>query len=365
MTGSRVTTVIDAAYDAAFGVASWADVAESLRDLSGAVAAGFSLRPTQADGAFQQHWAGLDPGFERLYVEELYQEDPWVEGAARMPIGRTWCGNQFIDDADLVQTRFYNEACAPFGYRDIAGCILAVTPSHTITFGAFVERPAELERFHLVDQVLPHLARALAIGPGGPKRLPPDVTAMLAALNMPAAVVDADACLVQANGPGHALLLRGEGVRLEGRRLRCGRAGVERALHADIAQAAQGRSERPPPIGVPRPRRQRALAVSVLPVPMHLAGQRLALVVFIDPDAPTSRGAAAVARVFDLSPAEARLTAALGQGLELREISESLGLSIHTVRTQMRAVFRKTGCSRQAELTALVARLAPLDVEEG
>lgn len=63
-------------------------------------------------------------------------------------------------------------------------------------------------------------------------------------------------------------------------------------------------------------------------------------------------------RVLGLSPAEARLAAAVGQGATLREFSEARGFSYETARTHMRAIFAKLGIGRQSELVALVTRLA-------
>jgi len=54
---------------------------------------------------------------------------------------------------------------------------------------------------------------------------------------------------------------------------------------------------------------------------------------------------------FGLTPAEARVVKCLTNGSHnLNECSEKLGLSIHTVRTQMKSVFEKTGTGNQIEL---------------
>ena len=64
--------------------------------------------------------------------------------------------------------------------------------------------------------------------------------------------------------------------------------------------------------------------------------------------------------LFDLTPAEIRLCSTLFDGrLSLPEVAESMGLSYHTVKTQLRAVFDKTGTTRQAELVGLLAAMAP------
>jgi DNA-binding CsgD family transcriptional regulator len=61
--------------------------------------------------------------------------------------------------------------------------------------------------------------------------------------------------------------------------------------------------------------------------------------------------------LFGLTPAEARLTVALAAGRQLEEVARERSVRMPTLRTQLRAVLDKTGTRRQAELTALVARL--------
>lgn len=61
--------------------------------------------------------------------------------------------------------------------------------------------------------------------------------------------------------------------------------------------------------------------------------------------------------LFDLSPAEARLVGELASGGSLPLVARRLGLSVHTLRVQLRAVMSKTGVHRQAELMRLVSSL--------
>jgi DNA-binding CsgD family transcriptional regulator len=63
-------------------------------------------------------------------------------------------------------------------------------------------------------------------------------------------------------------------------------------------------------------------------------------------------------RLFGLTPAEADMTALLAKGESLEAISEARGVSIDTVRCQLRTVFKKTGMHRQGELVCAVGRLA-------
>ncbi|MGQ7817277.1 helix-turn-helix transcriptional regulator [Metapseudomonas furukawaii] len=65
-----------------------------------------------------------------------------------------------------------------------------------------------------------------------------------------------------------------------------------------------------------------------------------------------------LADIFHLSPAEQRLAELLAQQLSPERCATILGVSINTVRTQLRALFRKTGTNRQAELGSLIGRLS-------
>jgi DNA-binding CsgD family transcriptional regulator len=66
----------------------------------------------------------------------------------------------------------------------------------------------------------------------------------------------------------------------------------------------------------------------------------------------------ALVEVFDLSPAEARLAQKLARGRSLEEASQSLEIKLSTARSQLAAIFQKTGTRRQARLVALLSRLA-------
>lgn len=63
---------------------------------------------------------------------------------------------------------------------------------------------------------------------------------------------------------------------------------------------------------------------------------------------------------FGLTPAETRLAARLKDGMTLKEAAEDLGVSLNTVRNQLRAVFEKMGLSRQSDLVRALAQLGAL-----
>lgn len=70
----------------------------------------------------------------------------------------------------------------------------------------------------------------------------------------------------------------------------------------------------------------------------------------------TEASSALLMEIFGLTRAEARLAALVGAGSSPTEAASHLGISIGTVRTQLKAVFMKTDVHRQSELAALIAR---------
>ena len=73
------------------------------------------------------------------------------------------------------------------------------------------------------------------------------------------------------------------------------------------------------------------------------------------PDAPPVE---LVQSLFDLTAAEARVARNLTAGQTVEQIASSNGVSLNTVRTQVRGVLEKTGCRRQVEAVALLGGIA-------
>jgi DNA-binding CsgD family transcriptional regulator len=64
-------------------------------------------------------------------------------------------------------------------------------------------------------------------------------------------------------------------------------------------------------------------------------------------------------QTYGLTPAEARLALRLATGGALADHARENRVSIHTVRTQLQAVYLKLGVNRQGALVAMLQRLLP------
>ena len=113
---------------------------------------------------------------------------------------------------------------------------------------------------------------------------------------------------------------------------------------------------------VPDAQGQPALQLLVLPLPAHLQtfnqwARPLALVVLGEPNPQHGVHQRLLQQLYGLTPAETRLALALCQGDAPTEAAQRLGVSVGTVRVQLRAIFAKTGTSRQADLIRTLAAL--------
>ena len=80
-------------------------------------------------------------------------------------------------------------------------------------------------------------------------------------------------------------------------------------------------------------------------------------VVFVnDPDCEQAPSSASLQQLFDLTHREAALAVALLRGLDLREASKEMRVSLTTIRSHLDQLFVKTDTHRQSELIRLLLR---------
>lgn len=139
------------------------------------------------------------------------------------------------------------------------------------------------------------------------------------------------------------------------------RAALARALTAALA-AMEGRMGLLPAAGLVALRRapgRPPWIVRAVPVrcPPGDAGFRGAMLLICDAGRRRALPAASLARLFGLTPAQAALAAALAAGATLDQHARKRGISKETARSHLAEVRRRTGCRRQVDLVALLARV--------
>ena len=67
-----------------------------------------------------------------------------------------------------------------------------------------------------------------------------------------------------------------------------------------------------------------------------------------------------IAKVFELTPAQARLAIRLAGGSSVEEAALESGVALETARSHLKAIFNKTETHRQGELVALLNKVSAL-----
>ncbi len=83
-------------------------------------------------------------------------------------------------------------------------------------------------------------------------------------------------------------------------------------------------------------------------------GEPFAAIFLSDPNRQNDFDPVRLERFYGLTPAEAKLTILLVQGLSLDKAAEKLNVSLNTVRTHLKGIFTKTGANRQSEVVRIV-----------
>jgi len=90
----------------------------------------------------------------------------------------------------------------------------------------------------------------------------------------------------------------------------------------------------------------------------HRTKSRADLVLLVtDPDKPVNFPDDALRTLFGFTPAQVDVAVGLLMGYSLEEIASLRGVSVGTVRNQLKAMLSKTGTSRQSDLIRLLMTL--------
>ena len=250
--------------------------------------------------------------------------------------------------------------------QPIAACpVGAGFPSgDSITFSferAYAKGPVEPKVIAFFDRLRPHLARSSLLAARLGLENARAMTQALADVGLPAAVLRGPGLLYAANPLFEALMP--ELCHDRQARLTFSDPTVDR-LFADgldvLARSIIVGAQKVCSIPVPAHNDRVPMIVHLLPVrraARDVFSQATTLVVITPVDRGAVPNAELIAGLFDLTPAEARVARGVAGGLTLDAIGNSAGVSRETVRSQLKAVLNKTGVSRQAELTALLAGL--------
>jgi DNA-binding CsgD family transcriptional regulator len=352
--------LLDRIYEAAAIPEYWPDVLEKLATIAGAQAGALvAFRGIEPLGhtSSSRYREGYDDFFlngrnivNRRLLKALERQYPGFLSDLELQTPE-----------ELASDEIYNRFLHPHGFDWTAGTVILSPSGDSLVVD--IARASSVEPFdraslEAVDRYRPHIARASLVASRLGLRAASDMTTAMQLLGLPSIALGYGGKIVAANPLAEALDSR---VVMRGfDRIALAHTAAD-ALLAQAIEDANGGTVGSIPL--PATEEHPALILHVIPITgaafdIFAAAKSLLLITDVTaPEAPTQE---LLAGLFDLTPAEARVTRALAAGMPLDRVAAEFGLSVQTVRNQLASVFHKTGTTRQVELLRLIAGSAPL-----
>jgi DNA-binding CsgD family transcriptional regulator len=295
------------------------------------------------------------------YRQYYWDRDVWIEGGKKLGISQVGASQDLLPDTEFEETEFYRDWCRHMDVFYVVGSVFRVGQNDLGVLGIHRARAAgtyQNEDKSLVADFLPHIQRALQIR----NRL--GQAALVQRISLEAlqrsetaiVVVAADGHIIFANPQAEGLFLDG-GICVQHGRLATSIPSDTLRLLALIRSASDLGEASNQPGGIMAVRQGKHLPLTLLVAPFRLQWTGMAkpgAIVFIrDPNRCIS-AMSALQRLFQLTPAEARIAQGLANGMSLAEIAREQRAHLQTVRKQLKAVFAKTGTHRQAQCVAAI-----------
>ncbi len=308
------------------------------------------------------------------YIDYYAQFNVWTPGTAEAPLCQPTSAETYFPKEKLLKTEFYNDWVRP--QEDIGtggGLILFKDDSRFLALGGNIrfrdQEKLQNEWLSLLAILSPHLRNAFEIA-----RTLEGVSFKSLALDqayrdLKAAVfvVTEAGRVVFSNTSGERLLEEGDVVKCNARnRLRLVDVKVDRVLQRSLRSLKSASSEPADVMHISddsgglshvcRVSRFDPSDLSSCPFGEAAWFDGPCMLLTISALGSGQDVGMTLKAAYDLTDAEAAILLAVAEGASLRDIAESRGVSIHTVRNQMKMVQMKTDQRRQSGLVRLVER---------
>jgi len=357
--------LVERIYESAFVPELWPGVLDELGQIADAV--GGTLFITKPEVSY---WAASSGTRDRA---ESFVNEQWI-GRGQI-IARSFALRHagFLTELDVVtleeldQEPIYRDFWRPRGIGWVVGTAIPIPTGENvlITLPRRIERgPVERSIVHQLDELRPHLARGVLMSARLQLERAHVAGATLAALGIPALVLDAQGKVLATNRLIEAL---GATIHwLAQDRIALMDKAADRLLRDAIAAIDEtGANVRSFPV---RDTADEAMMVAHV-IPVRLSARdifvRCAAVLVLTPVArPQAPPVELVQSLFDLTPAEARVARGLASGKTVDDLATDGGIATSTIRTYVKHVLEKTGCNRQVEVVTLLNAISSMRLSQ-
>jgi DNA-binding CsgD family transcriptional regulator/PAS domain-containing protein len=377
----RALECVELIYGGAVDPPVWNLLVERLSVVFGGAAAALSVQLPESAPPLEYYTIGFREECREV-AEKYFAEGrlPWGSFLDDQFKGRFAFASEKFPDEQLPDTDFYRDVMKPQELAPESPMIHLICnePGRPLSGLAIYRREGGRclgeEDLRLGNLLVPHLARAFEIHNrvGEIQRGREALTEVVDRLPLGVILIDSRHQPVITNRAARQILAREDGFRID----RCGPHAanaredtVLRQMVADAVAVGAGQGSGPAKVlSISRPSGERAHPVMVAPLLEPPTGgtdrDAVAALFIADTDDSDISMTEVLQGLYSLTRAEAELVGLLVQGLSLEEAAQQRGVTMNTVRSQLKQVFSKTDTKRQGQLVRLVlSSVAPIQDE--
>lgn len=287
---------------------------------------------------------------------EMYRDDPSLAWASAHPSARFCDSSRTLPADEYLSDSYIKWNCARFGsthwYVGYTSPLEQLSYSFSIHFPV-EQGPGRPEALRLFRLLFDHMECSIGL-----TRRPfnPESSRLLILLDSTGAVRDlSTAARQRLSKPAPLMIAGGRLVAAD----QSEQPKLDKALAAVAASSATGASPCAVRLAHPLGRRPWIAAIRPIFTAYGPFGHvRCELLVEVHDSIPRIGSLEVMQSLFDLTCRELQVVRLLADGHSIESLARSMAISANTVRTHLRAIFSKTGATRQSELMQLCAGLA-------
>jgi DNA-binding CsgD family transcriptional regulator len=360
-------SIIDTFHSAAIGAQSWETALRGFADATGSRSA--QLTGVGQDGSVLFNvLTNIDPPAFYSAFAATATINPRVKAASATPVLKVMAEADFITPEQCRHDQFYQEVARPLDIPFMCFTTLDRQDAAFIALGAIRSQREEHisgEQRDIFTALAPHVRTAvrtqLALEGHGIAVL----TGAMETLSIPVFVCDRTGRVGLLTQAAEVLITTRRGLELKGGSLRACWPEEAKALNDAIEAAVNSRMQLGPAVlrtVIIRGREHNTapLVLDVFPLPSQpyqLTFAPRVLVVARGPRGERARRTAVLQAAYALTAAEVQITEYLVEGQPAEFIAAKRGVSVATVRTQIKVIMAKLGVSRQVELVVRLGEL--------
>lgn len=360
--------ILNCIYDAALDPTEWENVLSLLSQFLNAEQSYMRILNTPKNDVKLTYYHNKDPSWGQAYKDYYIHKDPWLNKILSADKSIISCTHHYLSDKEYESLEFHQDFVAPQNNHYGLGGKINIDNATTGFISFNRDRSKQgFENKHLENLKIlaPHIKRSLLIN----KRIhyceikSNILKDSLDQINGPLLLVDKHGKIAYLSSLAEQLLTKNIGISVKKQCIFISSYDDNLKLQKLIHQATNINGSLSRQGGILKcnnPGTHTTLSIFVTPVGAgNLTAEtpydNMALLLLHTNNQETTVSTELLRNLYNLTPAEAKLSLYLYQGYSLDEIAGMASRSKNTLRSQLRSIFNKMGISKQSELIRIIS----------